>query len=224
MPKNSSVEGEDATHPGTSGRVHALNRQAVRMEIGRINLFIMEVKLGLVEGDAFDAEAKGAGGDLGLGDFADLLAHQGGADRGFQRNLACFEVHFVWADNLEFQAGVCREVGEFDTAQQTDSVLGEDVGVNHTGMLQDLLQKADTADGLSLHPPRFTVAGIVTAVSLGAGLREVVLHLRINLFDQVSQLGRYFVESFFRQVFHASNLRSKLEKCKINHIFGKHKP
>ena len=88
MPKNSSVEGEDATPPGTSGRVHALNRQAVRMEIGRINLFIMEVKLGLVEGDAFDAEAKGAGGDLGLGDFADLLAHQGGADRGFQRDFA----------------------------------------------------------------------------------------------------------------------------------------
>ena len=81
--------------------------------------------------DAFDSQAKGSGGDLGLYDFADLLAHQGGADRGFQRNLAGLEVHHVWADYLEFHASICREVREFDTAKKANPVFWKIVGVYH---------------------------------------------------------------------------------------------
>ena len=69
-----------------------------------------------VERDTFNSQAKGAGGDLGLGDFPYLLAHQGGADWGIQRNFAGLEVHLVGADNLELHAGICREVREYDPA------------------------------------------------------------------------------------------------------------
>ena len=61
-----------------------------------------------VERDAFDSQAQGPGGDLGLGDLTDLLAHQGGANRGFQRNHASLEVHLMGADDLESHAGICR--------------------------------------------------------------------------------------------------------------------
>ena len=62
-------------------------------------------------------------------------------------------------------------------------------------MLQDLLQETDTADGLRLDPPCFTVACILTQVPLGASLREVVLHLGVNLVDKMLQLGCNLVVS-----------------------------
>ena len=87
-------------------------------------------------------------------------------------------------------------------------------------MLQDLLQETDPADGLPVHPPRFTVSRIIAPVSLGAGLREVVRHLRINLVDQMLQLRGYLVVSLLRQVFHGSNLRIFQVKCnKLFFIF-----
>ena len=76
-----------------------------------------------IERDAFDPQAQGAGGNTGLGYFADLLAHQGGAYRGFQRNLAGLQVHFVGADNLKPHTGISREVREFDPAQKADPVF-----------------------------------------------------------------------------------------------------
>ena len=148
-----------------------------------------------VEGNALDSEAENSGGDLGLGDFADLLAHQGGADRGFQGDLPCLEVHLVGADDLEFHTFIGRQVREFDHAQQAHPVFGEGVGIDHAGMLQDFLQKADPADGLRLDPPRFAVSGIVAPVPLGAGLRELVLHLGIDLAYQMLQLGGNLVVS-----------------------------
>ena len=50
-------------------------------------------------------------------------------------------------------------------------------------MLQNLLKKADTADGLRLDTPCFAVSRIVASVPLCTGLREVFLHLRVNLVD-----------------------------------------
>ena len=84
-----------------------------------------------VERDAFDSQAQGSGGNPGLCDFADLPAHQGGADRGLQRDLPSLEVHLVGADYLEFHAGICREVGEFYPAQKANPVFGEDVGIDY---------------------------------------------------------------------------------------------
>ena len=143
----------------------------------------------LPERDAVDTQTQDAGGDAGLGDLADLLAHEGCADRGLQRNLAGLEVHLVRADYLEAHAGVCREIRELDAAQKAHPVLGEDVGADHAGMLQDLLQEADAADGLGLDAPRFAVSCIFAQVPLGTGLREVVLHLGVNLAHQMLQLG-----------------------------------
>ena len=71
----------------------------------------------------------------------------------------------------------------------------KDGGVDYAGMLQDLLQETDTADGLRLDPPCFTVSRILTQVPLGAGFREVVLHLGVDLVDQVLQLGCNLVVS-----------------------------
>ena len=118
----------------------------------------------LFERDAFDSQVQGSGGDLGLGYLADLLAHQGGDDRGFQRNLTSLQVHLVGADYLEFHPGICRQVRKFDLAQEADPVFGEDVRVDYAGMLQDLLQETDAADGLPLHAPGFPVSGIVASV------------------------------------------------------------
>ena len=151
----------------------------------------------ICERNAFDSQTQYSGGDLSLGDFADLLTHQGGADRGFQRDFARIEVHFVGADYLEFHSFIRREIREFDRAQKADPVFGQGVGVNHAGMLQDLLQETDAADSLRLDPPRFPVSGIIAPVPLGTGLREFVLHLRINFVDQVLQLTRNFVVSLF---------------------------
>ena len=57
-------------------------------------------------------------------------------------------------------------------------------------MLQYLLQEADAADGLPLEPPGFTVSRIVAPVSLGTGLRQVIPHLGIDLFNEMLQFGR----------------------------------
>ena len=99
------------------------------------------------------------------------------------------------ADYLECHAGIRREVREFNLAQKGNLVFGEDVGVDHARMLQDLLQETDTADGLRLDAPRFTVSRIFAQIPLGPGLREVVLHLGINLVDKMLQLGRNLVVS-----------------------------
>ena len=56
-------------------------------------------------------------------------------------------------------------------------------------MLQYLLQETDTADGLRLDPPGFAVSRILAQVTLGAGLREIVLHLGINHVDELLQLS-----------------------------------
>ncbi len=122
-----SGEGTETTDDEHAERIN--NKAAAATDIPRSDLFLIFDWLLIV--DAFDSQAKGSGGDLGLYDFADLLAHQGGADRGFQRNLAGLEVHLVWADYLESHAGICREVREFDTAQKTNPVFWKIVGVNH---------------------------------------------------------------------------------------------
>ena len=64
-------------------------------------------------------------------------------------------------------------------------------------MLQNLLQETDAADGFPLDAPCFTVSGILTAVSLGAGFREVFLHFGVHLFNEVLQLGGNLVVSLF---------------------------
>ena len=76
----------------------------------------------LIESNALDPEAHGPGRYLCLGDFAYLLAHQGGAYRGFQRNLAGLEIHLVGAYYLESHACVGREVRKLDPAQKADPV------------------------------------------------------------------------------------------------------
>ena len=134
---------------------------------------------------------------MGLSDFADLLAHQGSTNRGFQRDLAGLEVHFVWADDLEFHLGICLQVCEFYLAQKAYSVLGESVGIDHTGVLQDLLQEADAADGLRLPPSCFTVARILAPVALGAGFSDMVTHFWIDHGYKVVQFGSKFVVSLF---------------------------
>ena len=69
-------------------------------------------------------------------------------------------------------------------------------------MLQDFLQETDAADGLPLDAPGLAISRIVAPVSLGAGLREVIGHLGVNLFNQMLQLGGNLVVSLFGQVFH----------------------
>jgi hypothetical protein len=63
-------------------------------------------------------------------------------------------------------------------------------------MFQNLLQEADAADGLRLPPPSFAVSRILAPVSLCAGLRNLIPHLRIDHADKMIQLGRNFVVSF----------------------------
>ena len=64
-----------------------------------------------------------AGRGLSLGYISYLLAHQGCSNRGLLGNLASLKVHLMWADNLKFHSGVCREIREFDVAQKTDNIL-----------------------------------------------------------------------------------------------------
>ncbi len=163
-------------------------------------LFVITIKIKSlnahsVKRDAFDSQAQSSGGDLGLDDLADLLAHQGGPDRGFERNLASLEIHLVGADYLEFHPGICREVREFDTAQKANPVFGEIVGVDHARMLQDLLKETDTADGLRLGPPCFAISGIIAPVTLCASFRKVLRDLGINHVYKVAQFSRDFVVS-----------------------------
>ena len=148
-----------------------------------------------VKGDAFYSQAQCSGRNLRLGCFADLPAHQGGAYRRLQRNLAGLEIHFVRADDLELHPGVCGEVGELYPAQKAYSVFWKDVWVNHPGMLQNPLQETDPADGPGLFPPCLTVSCILTPVSLCAGLGEVLPHLGIDHVDKMIQLGRNLVVS-----------------------------
>lgn len=140
-------------------------------------------------GDAFDSEAKGAGGGLSLDDIAGLLSHQGGADRRFQRNLARFEVHLVWADYLEYHTRICREVSEFDFAQEAYPVFGELARVDYAGMLQDFLKEANAADGFRLDTSRFTVSRVFAQVPLGTSFRKVFFHLGVNHVYEIVQLG-----------------------------------
>ena len=126
---------------------------------------------------------------MGLGNLADFLTHQSGVDGGFKRYLPSLEVHFVGADYLECHSGICGEVREFDPAQKGNSVFGQNIRVNHTGIIQDLLKETDTADGLRLHSPCFTISRIIASVSLGASLRKVVLHLGVDHLDKVLKLG-----------------------------------
>ena len=51
-------------------------------------ILVCLVALGLFVVDTFDSQTQYSGGDLRLSDIADFLAHQGGPNRGFQRNLA----------------------------------------------------------------------------------------------------------------------------------------
>ena len=169
--------------------------------------------------DAVDSQAQCPEGDLGLGNLADLLTHQGGADRGFERDLAGLEVHLVGADYLESHSGICREVRELDPAEKAYSVFRESSRVYHAGMLQDLLQETYTADGFRLVPPRFPVARILAQVPLGASLRKVGFHFWIDLVDKVLQLGRNLVVSLLRKVFHSiypitgiTKIRKKLHR------------
>ena len=135
---------------------------------------------------------------MGFGDVADFLAHQGCADGRFQRDLACFEIHLVRADDLEGHACVRREVREFDLAQKADPVFRKGFGVDYAGMVQNLLQETDTADGLRLESPRFTVSRILAAVALRTCLREVLPYIRVDHIDKVVQLGHDLVVSLFR--------------------------
>ena len=150
-----------------------------------------------LKGDAFNPQTKDSGRGLSFDCFADLPAHQGRADRRLKRDLAGLKVHLVGADNFEFHPGVCREIREFHRAQQTDSVLWEGGCINHAGILQDLLQETDAADGLGLPAPCFTVSGILTPVSLRTGLGHHFAYLRVDHADKVIQLGRNLVVSFF---------------------------
>ena len=160
----------------------------------------------VLKGDTFDFQAQDSGWGLGLGHFADLLAHQGSSDRRFQRDLAGLQVHLVGADYLKLHTGICREICEFHLTQKTDSVFWKCIRIDHTGMFHNFLQESDTADGLRLPAPRFTVTGILAPVTLSAGLRHLVPDFGIDHGDKVIQLSRDLIISLFRQVFHKANL------------------
>ena len=101
------------------------------------------------------------------------------------------------AHNLEGHTGLGGQVGEFHPAQQANPVLGKVIGVDNPCVLQNTLQETDTADGLPLDAPGFTVARIVAPVPLGAGLRKVVRHLGVHLVYKMLQLRGNLVVSFF---------------------------
>ena len=158
---------------------------------------VAQRRLKSFKGDALNPQAEDSGRGMSLGCFADLPAHQGRADRGFQRDLAGLEVHLMRAYYLKLHPGIGREVREFDSTQKADPVFRERCRINHALIFNDLLQEADTADGLRLSAPCFAVSGILTPVPLRAGLSDHLAHLRIDHVDKVVQLSHELVVSLF---------------------------
>ena len=76
-------------------------------------------------------------------------------------------------------------------------------------MLQNLLEKTDTADGLRLTASGLTIACILAPVTLRTGFCNIISHLGIDHCDKVIQLGSNFVVSLFRKVFLAMALSTK---------------
>ena len=150
-----------------------------------------------VKTDAFYSQAKDSGGDAGFGYFADFFIHQGGSDRGLQRNFAGVEVHLVGADYLEFHTGICRKISKFHLAQEAYPVFGKGIGVEHTRMFQDFLQETDAADGFRLGAPGLAVSRVIAPVALGAHLCKFFLHLWVNLVYKMIKFGCNLVVSLF---------------------------
>ena len=76
-------------------------------------------------------------------------------------------------------------------------------------MLQNLLEKTDTADGLRLTASGLTIACILAPVTLRTGFCDSVPHLGVDHIYKVIQLGSNFVVSLFRKVFYAMALSTK---------------